>query len=230
VRGRCCTPLLYTRATRSCSGVNLGYQTLSAATGSESIFRPARVAVRSGTHRERSDDHRTARTALPGRLRLPVLGKVTSTGYTDRVQVRLVSGQSAADFAARTENLAHGFAAMTCRVRSARPGAIVLELARRDALAQIIPALPVRPHPSLKALPVGRREDGSAWLVKLHGTHLLVAGSTGAGKGSVIWGLLSALLPAIRDGVVQVLACDPKLMELAYGRPTDDRPSRADHR
>ena len=57
-----------------------------------------------------------------GRLLLPVLGKVTSTRYTDRVQVRLVSGQSAADFADHADNLAHGFGAMLCRVRTARSG------------------------------------------------------------------------------------------------------------
>ena len=34
----------------------------------------------------------------------------------------------------------------------------------------------------------------------------------------MIWGLLRALLPATADGLVQVLACDPKLMELAFGR------------
>ena len=46
-----------------------------------------------------------------GRTLLPVLGKVTATRYTDRVMVRLVSGQSAADFAKCAENLAHGFGA-----------------------------------------------------------------------------------------------------------------------
>ena len=56
-------------------------------------------------------------------------------------QVRLVSGQSAADFAARADNLAHGFGAMLCRIRSASPGALVLEFVRRDALAAVIPAL-----------------------------------------------------------------------------------------
>jgi len=55
-----------------------------------------------------------------GRLLLPVLGKVSSTRYTDRVQVAVVSGQAAADFAARAENLAHGFGALLCRVRTAR--------------------------------------------------------------------------------------------------------------
>ena len=76
-----------------------------------------------------------------GRTLLPVLGKVTATRYTDRVQVRLVSGQSAADFAQRAENLAHGFGAMLCRVRTARSGAVLLEFVRRDALAAIIPCL-----------------------------------------------------------------------------------------
>ena len=43
--------------------------------------------------------------AYRGRILLPVLGQVTSTGYTDRLHVRLVSGQSAADFEARAGEL-----------------------------------------------------------------------------------------------------------------------------
>jgi DNA segregation ATPase FtsK/SpoIIIE, S-DNA-T family len=153
-----------------------------------------------------------------GRILMPVLGKVTATKYTDRVSVRLVSGQCAADFAKRADNLAHGFGAMLCRIRSARSGALVLEFVRRDALAAIIPALPIPAHPDLRALPVGRREDGLPWLVRLHGTHVLIAGATGAGKASLLWGLIRAMLPLIRSGLVRVLAADPKLMELAYGR------------
>jgi hypothetical protein len=53
-----------------------------------------------------------------------VLGKVTATRYTDRVQVRLVSGQSAADFAKCADNPAQGFGALLCRVRSARSSAL----------------------------------------------------------------------------------------------------------
>ena len=153
-----------------------------------------------------------------GRLLLPVLGKVASTWYTDRVQVRLVSGQSAADFADHADNLAHGFGAMLCRVRTARSGAVVLEFVRRDALAQVVPALPVHPQPDLRALPVGKREDGLPWLVRLHGTHLLIAGATGAGKASLLWSLVRAMLPAMHAGLAKVLAADPKLMELAFGR------------
>jgi DNA segregation ATPase FtsK/SpoIIIE, S-DNA-T family len=150
-----------------------------------------------------------------GRVLLPVLGKVSATAFTDRVHVRLVSGQSAADFAARADNLAHGFGAMLCRIRSASPGALVLELVRRDALAAIIPALAIAARVDLRALPVGRREDGLVWLVRVHGTHVLIAGATGAGKASLLWSLIRAMLPAMAAGLVRVWAADPKLMELA---------------
>ena len=71
----------------------------------------------------------------------------------------------------------------------------------------------------MRALEVGRREDGLSWLVRLHGIHVLVAGATGAGKASLLWGLVRAMFPLMHDGLVRVLAADPKLMELAFGQP-----------
>ena len=161
-----------------------------------------------------------------GRLLLPVLGPVTSTGCTDRLHVRLVSGQSPDDFALRAGNLAHAFGALSCRIRTAAPGSVVVELVRRDALAAIIPALPVPPHTDLRAVPAGRCEDGTPWRIRLHGTHVLLAGSTGAGKASLLWGIIRGLLPALSDGTVQILGADPKLMELAYGRALFERYGR----
>ena len=185
------------------------------------VGRPARGKWRTWCYRRRWAAVMTIAGVAPwyqGRTLLPVLGKVTATRYVDRVYVRLVSGQSAADFADHADNLAHGFGALLCRVRTARSGAVVLEFIRRDALAALVPALPIPDHPDLKALPVGRREDGLPWLVKLHGTHVLIAGATGAGKASLLWGLVRAMFPLMQDGLVRVLAADPKLMELAYGR------------
>jgi len=161
-----------------------------------------------------------------GRVLLPVLGRVSSSRFTDRVTVGMVSGQSPKDFADRADGLAHGFGVRQCRVRSGRPGTIVLELVRRDALAEPMPALPIPAVPDLRALPVGRREDGGVLSIRLHGTHLLIAGATGAGKGSWLWGLARAMLPAMAAGLVRVLACDPKLMELAFGRALFDRYGR----
>jgi S-DNA-T family DNA segregation ATPase FtsK/SpoIIIE len=185
------------------------------------VGRPARDAWRAWCYRRRWAAVMIIAGLAPwyqGRTLLPVLGKVTSTRYVDRVMVRLVSGQSTADFAKCAENLAHGFRALLCRVRTARSGAVVLEFIRRDALAALVPALPIPDTPDLKALPVGRREDGLPWPVRLHGTHVLIAGATGAGKASLLWGLVRAMFPLMQAGLVRILAADPKLMELAYGR------------
>ena len=164
--------------------------------------------------------------AYRGQLVVPVLSRVEVTGCIDKVAVRLVSGQSPANFADKAAHLAHGFGAHLCRVRSARPGTVVLELVRRDALADPMAALPISGDPDLRALPVGRCEDGSPFTIRLHGTHLLIAGATGAGKGSYLWGLIRALLPLMATGLVRVWACDPKLMELAFGRGLFDRYGR----
>ena len=60
--------------------------------------------------------------------------------------------------------------------------------------------------------------------MRLRGSHTLVAGATGAGKGSVIWSLIRALGPLIRDGLVTLWVLDPKGgMELAAGAPLFDR-------
>jgi DNA segregation ATPase FtsK/SpoIIIE, S-DNA-T family len=193
------------------------------------IAIPARARWRGWHYRRRWAAVMTIGRLAPvyqGRVLLPVLGKVSATRFTDRVQVRLVSGQSAADFAARADNLAHGFGAILCRIRSASPGALVLEFVRRDALAVVITDVPLPATVDLRALPVGRREDGLVWLVRVHGTHVLIAGATGAGKASLMWSIVRVMLPAMVAGLVRVWAADPKLMELAYGRAIFDRYGR----
>ena len=153
-----------------------------------------------------------------GRVLVPLLVGVQAADSVDLVTVRLVTGQAPDAFTDRTPNLAHAFGAQLCRIREARPGAVTLEFVRADTLADPIPALPVDSIVNLGALPVGRCEDGSSWLLRLLGSHVLIAGATGSGKGSVIWSAVRAMLPAILGGWVQVWALDPKRMELSFGR------------
>ena len=153
-----------------------------------------------------------------GRVLVPVLADIRAAGAVDLVTVRLVTGQAPDTFTDRTVNLAHAFGAQLCRVRDARPGLVLLEFVRSDTLADPIGALPLDPVVNLAALPVGRCEDGTPWLLRLLGSHVLIAGATGSGKGSVIWSAVRALLPAILGGWVQVWALDPKRMELSFGR------------
>ncbi|MFB4307203.1 FtsK/SpoIIIE domain-containing protein [Actinomadura sp. GTD37] len=164
-----------------------------------------------------------------GREYLPSLVRVRCGPTSDRVLVRMLKGQAPDAWERVAVNLAHGFGASLVRVRVGdRPGRIWLEFVRRDALAVPIPALPV-PDASavdLRALPVGRTEDGSPWLLRLLGTHVLIAGATGAGKGSVIWSAIRAVLPWMLAGLVEVWAVDPKRMELSFGRALFERYGR----
>ncbi len=103
-----------------------------------------------------------------------------------------------------------------------RADRVGLVLVRREVLGRPIRAdlLPAGDPGDLDRLPVGAKEDGTAWLLPLRGSHILVAGATGAGKGSVLWSIVRALAPAIRAGLVEVWAIDPKGgMELGFGEP-----------
>ncbi|WP_116247512.1 FtsK/SpoIIIE domain-containing protein [Nocardiopsis sp. FIRDI 009] len=149
---------------------------------------------------------------------LPRIRRVVCTSWADQVRVTLVAGTSPTDFETRVAELAHGFGAPSCRVVVEGPRRITLEFPRHDTLAEPLHAFDVADEADLSALPVGVCEDGSEWRLRLHGTHVLVAGVTGSGKGSVIWSAIRATLPAVADGTAQVWAIDPKRMELSYGR------------
>lgn len=153
------------------------------------------------------------------RVLVPVLVGVRASKSVDVVTVRLATGQAPGDFADRAASLAHAFGAELCRVRELGPGVITLEFVRADTLAVPFGALPYPAGTDLSALAIGRAEDGGPWLLRLLGTHVLIAGATGAGKGSVIWSAVRALLPAIVGGWCQVWALDPKRMELSFGKP-----------
>jgi S-DNA-T family DNA segregation ATPase FtsK/SpoIIIE len=157
---------------------------------------------------------------------VPRIVRVRAGRYADRVTVRMVVGQQPEDWSRRLAALAHAFGARSCQVCEVprRPGYIQLVVGRLDPLASIVPTLPVPAMVELGAVPVGRREDGRPWLVQLRGSHTLIAGATGAGKGSVLWSMIRALGPGIRDGLVRLWVLDPKGgMELAPGAALFDR-------
>lgn len=88
-------------------------------------------------------------TGLGGRFGgdeyLPRVVRVRAGRYADRVTVRMVAGQHPADWARRSDALAHAFAARSCQAIEipGRPGYVTLLVGRRDPLAETIPALEV---------------------------------------------------------------------------------------
>ncbi|MGH3368495.1 MAG: hypothetical protein ACRDPR_00695, partial [Nocardioidaceae bacterium] len=116
---------------------------------------------------------------------VPKLHRVKVGYVSDQVTVRMLFGQTVADWQAKTDALGHAFGAIGVRITALKPGWVAIEVHHTDTLAAPIP-LPAHRragHIDLEALPVGVTEMGDPWRVRLLGRHLLVAGATGAGKG-----------------------------------------------
>lgn len=144
--------------------------------------------------------------------------KVTPAGV-ERLCLGLPAGLTPDDVAGKVDAIAHAFRAREARIAPAGPGSVVVELHRRDVLAKTVSPLAQSGTVSLAGVPIGRHEDGTDWLFRIQGTHVLIAGATGAGKGSILWSLLYGLAPVIDQGLVQVWAIDPKGgMELRPGQ------------
>jgi S-DNA-T family DNA segregation ATPase FtsK/SpoIIIE len=161
----------------------------------------------------------------PRRDQTPRITGVKSGASWDEVRLRLVAGQKPEDFDLVTRELAVARGVSRCQVRELGPNLVSVDYQRRNLLAGTVTCPDLA---SLTDVPgtaidldrvwAGRTEYGTDWTVSLRGSHTLVAGATGAGKGSVLWAPIRSIAPAIRDGLVRVSGIDPKGMELAYGR------------
>lgn len=160
-------------------------------------------------------------TVFDGDQYIPRLGKVRSGRYGDEITVRLLPGQIPDDWATVAPRLAYTFKLRDGRAYAAsKPDRVTLRFLRRDPLAGLVQPLPVAAVPDFTALPLGIREGGEIYRLRLTGSQLLIAGATNSGKGSVIWSLIRALSGGIRSGLVELWVFDPKGgMELAAGQP-----------
>jgi DNA segregation ATPase FtsK/SpoIIIE, S-DNA-T family len=162
-------------------------------------------------------------TRLDEKVLVPKLRRIVVSATSDMLEVGMLAGHTVDHWHQQSDALAHAFRARAARVRHLRPGVITIQLLRDDPLQQVI-VLPTPQTPvDLTAITIGRQETGQPWRVPVLYRHLLVVGATGAGKGSVIWSVLTGLAPAIRDGLVSVRVVDPKGgMELGAGAPLFD--------
>jgi len=171
----------------------------------------------------------------------PRLVFVRQGRFADVLRVRLPDGITAARFAEKLPEITEAMRARESRLLGPpkrrlprwlrarlsdefgyvdrKPGTVFVRLAFGDPLVRTIMADTPAGEVDLGAVRIGRRDDGKDWRVSLLGTHILLAGATGSGKGSVLWSLIASIGPAIRAGTVQVVGLDPKGgMELGFGR------------
>ncbi|MFI6905245.1 FtsK/SpoIIIE domain-containing protein [Nonomuraea sp. NPDC050394] len=151
-----------------------------------------------------------------GRSFVPDLVKVRADRWADTVTVRMLRGQSPELWAQRTVNLAHAFGSVACLVRVKRPGWLLLVLQRGDRLAAVIAARPIPLTVGVGPVEIGIDEHGRVYRLAVHGTHVLIVGATGSGKGSWLWGIVRGLLPGTAAGLVELWGVDAKGMELGF--------------
>lgn len=153
-------------------------------------------------------------------------------------EVAVIPGQGFRDFEKHIEAFSLAFQASGVRFVLHRGGRAAVYVVESGAM------LPVVEHPYdeaaiaannaqaamalLAACPLGYQAGGGEFRVPILGSHLLIAGRTGAGKGSYIWSLVLGLAPAAAQGYVKLWGFDPKRVELAIARDWWDRYAYAD--
>lgn len=152
----------------------------------------------------------------------PGLKRVRTHGHSVELTIRARPGQTLTELETGAERLATTFAAVAHRVRPAVGNAsgctVVVELVMLDNLTRATVATEPEPRVIAEAVRLGRTQGRRDWRLQLRGRHTLVAGCSGSGKGSVLWGICCGLGPAVRADVARLWGIDLKRgVELAMG-------------
>ncbi|MAS03484.1 MAG: cell division protein FtsK [Ahrensia sp.] len=135
---------------------------------------------------------------------------------TLRLTVRARMGQTVEDLERAVPAIRDAAGAHSARTVVVAPGTVRIELVMREQLSTVGHAAPSEVVTTQVTL--GRCENGSAWTLPLSGRHTLTVGCSGAGKGSVFWGIAGGLSPAVAAGVVHLVGIDLKYgIELSVG-------------
>lgn len=147
----------------------------------------------------------------------PKLLETDVSHTTLRLTVRTRMGQTVEDLERAIPAIRDAAGAHSARAVVVSPGTVRIELVMREQLSTVGQAAPPAAV-STTRVTLGRREDGSTWPLPLSGRHTLTAGCSGAGKGSVFWGIAGGLGPAVAAGLVHLIGIDLKYgIELSVG-------------
>lgn len=97
------------------------------------------------------------------------------------------------------------------------PGTVRMELVMREQLSSVGHAASPTAVATTRVT-LGRCESGAPWTLHVAGRHTLTVGCSGAGKGSVFWGIAGGFGPAVAAGLVHLIGIDLKYgIELSVG-------------
>ncbi|MDG5769279.1 FtsK/SpoIIIE domain-containing protein [Mycolicibacterium fortuitum] len=136
---------------------------------------------------------------------------------TLRLTVRARMGQTVEDLERAVPAIRDAAGAHSARSVVVSPGTLRIELVMREQLSTTGHATPPTAVATGRVM-LGRCENGSAWTLPFSGRHTLTVGCSGAGKGSIFWGIAGGLGPSVAAGVVHLVGIDLKYgIELSVG-------------
>lgn len=162
-------------------------------------------------------------TNLDPEVSRPRLRRVKTYGAILELTVETRRGQTVDELNGGAPKIASSLKARSFRLRPAngrKAGYMtVIELVMTDCLTTALTGSDATLRsPAYDRVAIGRTQSASQWQLVVRGRHTLVAGCSGAGKGSVLWGLCCGLAPAASRDLVRLWGVDLKRgVELEMG-------------
>lgn len=162
-------------------------------------------------------------TNLDPEVSRPLLRRVKTYGAVLELTVETRRGQTVDELNGGAPKIASSLKARSFRVHPAegrKAGYMtVIELVMTDCLTMALKGSDATMRPSAyDQVALGRTQSASQWQLVVRGRHTLVAGCSGAGKGSVLWGVCCGLAPAVSRDLVRLWGIDLKRgVELEMG-------------
>lgn len=148
-------------------------------------------------------------------------GRPTWHGDTCILPVSMPAGLAREDLVAASGRIAQAFNAIRVTVTGEHLSQLALRIDYVDALTEPF-SFPLGGTWDGASVLMGVTDEGEEWRLPL-GPHTLVAGSSGSGKASLVWGLLLGLVQPIHSGLVEVWGVRTSIARSPQAGPTTSR-------
>jgi S-DNA-T family DNA segregation ATPase FtsK/SpoIIIE len=185
------------------------------------LFGWSRVAKACGLSASEQVTRKTAdgKTTTATKWTHPRVLSVGTSGHCLRITVRTRTGQTVDDLERAVPAIRDALRAHSARATVVSPATVRMEFVMRPHLSTAETAVPTA-RIATEGVELGRRENGSPWTLRIAERQTLTVGCSGSGKGSIFWGIAGGFGPAVKAGVVRLLAIDLKYgIEVAIGSP-----------
>jgi DNA segregation ATPase FtsK/SpoIIIE, S-DNA-T family len=151
---------------------------------------------------------------------VPRLRRVRVASNVVELHVTARPGQTAEAIADVVDRVGATYRAECVRARVVSSSRLVIELVMSDLLSVSVIATGPEPVAVTDRVRLGRTQTGANWSHQVRGRSTLVVGASGAGKGSVLWGLVMGLAPAVHVDTARLYGVDLKEgIELSFAEP-----------